>query len=576
MLQLADIFQPHMTLQRDKTIYVFGTSDPDSSVQAELKQALSVSMETEKDPEQAVSGPVTVCSACTKTQDDGSFLLELPPAGAGYGYSLSVTSGDDSITVEDIQIGDIWMAMGQSNMEYFLRYDADWDYTRLAVHRNGSDRSIRMYNVPQVAYEGQGDPSPANGVWFSEGDEPWRSFSAPGYYFAKYLRENGIDIPLAVVGCNWGGTPAQAWMSRDYLEKEPLSSLLRNYEDAFASVPLDELKETSMKVWKAERSYLHEMLFRPVLEGLTWTEQLRLMEQPAEVPELPMGPWHHYRPCGVYRHMVRKIAPFSVKGILWYQGESNCGEEALIYQATMEALVSCLRNTWMDSTLPFCFVQLAPFTRWLGCTGVGYAIVRQQQDLASASIPDSYVTNVMDLGERDDIHPKYKKEVGRRLAYLALQHTYGQTDKTGEAPVFLKAEECTASDADRDCSQKGGPFSRRFRLDFGNCGTGLAAEYPFGSAIRVYTEDFDSHSGEWPEGDCFDLTQEYFTGLTGFDYSRPIPVRNAEISGSSILFTVDLDRADIPLCISFAESDWCEVLVHSSDGIPVKPFHAIL
>ena len=77
-------------------------------------------------------------------------------------------------------VGDVWLAMGQSNMEYFLRYDADWDHTRMDILHNGPDRTIRMYSTPQIAYEGQIDPSAANGVWFFEGEEPWRSFSAPG------------------------------------------------------------------------------------------------------------------------------------------------------------------------------------------------------------------------------------------------------------------------------------------------------------------------------------------------------------------------------------------------------------
>ena len=327
-----------------------------------------------------------------------------------------------------------------------------------------------------------------------------------------------------------------------------------------------------MEAWEIERSYAHGMQFTAVLDGLTWNEQLRWMEEHASDPVLPMGPWHHYRPCGVYENMVRKVAPFSVKGILWYQGESNCGEEAFIYRATMEALVSCLRSTWQDDTLPFLFMQLAPFTRWLGCTGVGYAVVRHQQDLASASIPNSFMSNVMDLGERDDIHPKYKKEVGRRLAWIALQHTYGQSGKTGEAPVFVKAEEIPCAEAARK-AESSFSINRRFRLTFRNCGSGLSAEYPFESVIRVFTRHPDSNSEKWAEGDCFELTQDYFTDLTGFDYSRPVTVHDVRIEGNSILFSVTLDRPDDPLCISFAESDWCEVLVHSSDGIPVKPFH---
>ena len=551
MLQLAQIFQPHMALQRDKAIRIFGTADPQTAVSAVLSDGSS----SQANDSQA--GP------------DGSFILELPPACAGTGYSLTVSCGSESVTLDDIVVGDVWLAMGQSNMEYFLRYDADWDHVRMDVLRKGPDRSIRMYNTPQIAYEGQEDPSGANGVWFCEEDEPWRSFSAPGYYFAKYLRAQGITVPVAIVGCNWGGTPAQAWMSREYLEKPPLDRLWKNYIDSFSSIPENELKQASMKAWESERSYDHVMQFAAVLEGLSWDEQLTWMKEHEGDPEIPMGPWHHYRPCGVYDTMVRKIAPFSVKGILWYQGESNSGEDASIYQATMEALVSCLRSTWQDDTLPFCFMQIAPFTRWLGCTGEGYAVVRHQQDLAAASIPGCYMSNVMDLGEHDDIHPKFKKEVGRRLALLALGHVYGQAGLCPDAPGLLDAAEIQPAGSKSSTA-------RRFRLTFDNCGSALTADSSPGSVICVYTQQPDSHSIRWDEGDCSLLTQRYFTELTGFDYSAPVPVRDVEISSDSVSFSADLDKADSSICISFAESDWCEVTLRSSDSVPAKPFHTIL
>ena len=555
MLHLSDIFQSHMTLQMDKPIRIFGTADPCAAVNAVLLYG-----HTADSPSASAQG---------NALQDGSFLLELPPQEAGTGFTLSVTGGNESVTLEDIAIGDVWLAMGQSNMEYFLRYDADWDHTRMDILHNGPDRTIRMYNTPQIAYEGQTDPSAANGVWFFEGEEPWRSFSAPGYYFAKYLREAGISTPVGIVGCNWGGTPAQAWMSREYLGQPPLDRLWKNYTDSFSSIQMDELEKKSMEGWESERSYEHVMQFAAVLEGLSWKEQLNWMVQHAGDPEIPMGPWHHYRPCGVYGTMVRKIAPFSVKGILWYQGESNSGADAPLYQATMEALVSCLRSTWKDDTLPFCFMQIAPFSRWLACTGEGYAVVRQQRDLASSSIPCCYMSNVMDLGEHDDIHPKFKKEVGRRLACLALRHAYGQTDKNGESPVLDSAAEETPSSS----SAAG---LRRFRLSFRGCQGGLSADRPFDSVIRIYTKSPDSHSEKWDEGDCSALTRHFFTDLTGYDYSAPVPVRNAAVDGSSVLFDAALDPGSKEICISFAESDWCEVTVHSSDRIPVKPFHTIL
>ena len=579
MLTLSPLFRDHMVLQQGKPVRITGQADPLSEVSGRLSSAASVLSESS-----------------THAGADGSFLLELPPVSAGWDLTLEVSSGGQKVCVRDAAAGDVWMAMGQSNMEYALRYDADWDHTRIRTAGDGADRMIRMFNFPQIAFEGWPYTTPGSGCWFFEGDAPWKLFSAPGYYFAKKLRGEGIDVPIGVIGCNWGGTPAQSWIREDYLEKEPLSRLVKEYEAQYAGTDPEELKAESLKAWESECDYSHGIEWRAMMEGMDWEEQLEWEVQHAGAPAVPAGPWHHYRPSGLYHTMVCRIAPFSIKGFLWYQGESNCGADAAIYRQTMEALVSCLRETFRDQDTPFCFMQIAPFTRWLECGAEGYAVVRHQQAEAAASIPLSAVTNVMDLGEHDDIHPKHKKEAGYRFAKLALETAYGREDISGQSPVLERAERIAAADSASSPAGEEKNGSVRIRLTFSNCGEGLRAERPFGSVLSVYTKDKDSHAmapvrgtdGKffetppafaYPEPEnCTTLTADYFSELTGFDYLHPIPVRDAEADGCTVTFTVDVDpaHADCPLCVSFAEYDWCEVFLHSSFGIPVGPFHTVV
>ena len=125
-----------------------------------------------------------------------------------------------------------------------------------------------------------------------------------------------------------------------------------------------------------------------MMYGQTWEEQQTWMKMHQGDPVLPIGPYHHYRPCGLYDRMLKKVAPFPVKGILWYQGESD-EVHADLYALLMEKLIQCFRDAWMDEQLPFLYVQLAPFERWLECRGDRYPQVRACQELVSKKVATS-------------------------------------------------------------------------------------------------------------------------------------------------------------------------------------------
>lgn len=524
VIQLPEIYASHMTLQRDKVLRIEGRAEGSEKVRVVLDG-------------QEAQAPVR----------GGKFSCGIGPFPAGTGKTMSIFAGNDaepSLMLEDIQIGDIYLACGQSNMEYFLRYDSDWNYTQLLKH----NPMIRMYNVPQIAFEGQKKECFGAGYWFEEGDPGWAVFSAPGYHFARLLQEE-IQVPVAVVGCNWGGTPACAWTDTSWFSKAPLDVYLKEYENEVSRYEPEELERLSMEALAYETSYRHELETRVMMYGLTEAEQQEWMKQHAGDPKLPMGPWHHYRPGGLRNTMIEKIASLSVKGVLWYQGESDSGHGEF-YDQTMEALIGSFREVWKEPELPFLFVQLAPFGQWLDCVNKGYALVRAAQERTARKIEGTAMASIMDLGSYEDIHPKFKKEVGCRLALLALKYVYDR-EISAEGPEFLEASARQSAEGDL-----------LIRLSFKNTGEGLKTDSRSAEAFRI----FAGEAHLTPDGTCSEAPE--------------LPISSFEADRESISLTVARDalrgvwNPGTALYLSYAEENYCTVHLWNSAGLSMKPFHS--
>ena len=525
-IQLPDIFSDHMMLQRDTTLYFKGRLfDPEHSL-SETSHTLTISL-----------GETTIQERFL----GAAFCIAFPsqPAGRNQTLSLCVEGREDiSVTFSDISIGDIWLAAGQSNMEYFLRYDSNWNTTR----KWQKNPDIRMYNFPQIAYEGQVRDLPHSGHWFEEQDKAWDEFSAPGYYFARFLQPD-LNVPVGIIGCNWGGTPACAWMAESYLEQEPLSVFKEEYQKELALFSEAEMKEQSLKAWDFENDYDHQIAWRAMMYGMNLTDQAIWMERHQNDPVIPMGPFHHYRPNGLYHTMLKKLESFSIKGVLWYQGESDSGHSS-IYDKTLTALIDCFRKNFQNLSLPFLLVQLAPFGKWLDCTNDGYAIVREKQQLVADSDPDVSLVSIMDLGMYEDIHPKQKMEVGRRLALCARGNVY-HTLSFFEYPTFSHA------------SMKGNELALLFEH--------------VGEALQFFPATGES-SREALLRECQDNFVITYSGII-------CSITHAELMENSIRLTLALpDSSDEKgnLSISYAEKDFCTVSVYNCIRLPLKPFHCQL
>lgn len=501
-VKLADIFQSSMVIQREKPVYIWGTGTPGDRLMIQLGD-MTAEYEIEEE----------------------NFMTELPPMAAARGLTLSVTvNGADKpeILLTDISIGDVYLAGGQSNMEYFLRYEAHFEELRC----ENENPDIHMYNVPQIAYEGQQRNLPEYGYWFTKEDPAWRVFSAIGYLFARYIQPE-IGVPIGVIGCNWGGTLAACWVAEEYMQDEPLNIFQKEYEAETAGKTAQEIKEESDRGWEFENSYRHQLEWRAMMYGLTLEEQEEWMQQHPNDPAIPMGPYHAWRPYGLYRTMIKKVAPMQLKGVLWYQGESD-HEKGEFYDQTFKALTDCWRDTWNDPELPFFTVQLAPFEKWLECSGELYPIVRESQDRAAKNIPGVYMTSIMDLGMYEDIHPKEKLEIARRMALQALDHLYGMP-VCGENPEMVHAER----KADK--------------------------------LIFWFTDTAEELMLDGYRLNALELKQN----------GRAVAVSDVEIQNDKLILTCR-EMTEAAIEVKFAWSAYCEVNLYNSEGLPVKPFRCIL
>ncbi|MFC5405321.1 sialate O-acetylesterase [Cohnella soli] len=497
---LNAIFSDNMVLQRGKNIKVWGKGADGDAITVALGHA------------QMTVSPV-----------DGVWTAVLPPMEAVESCEMSVSSAatGERLVIRNVAIGEVWIAGGQSNMEYVLRLDAE------AAHSvsSANNPSIRFFDTPKLCYEGQekdGDFSDY-GFWRTCDPDNAGYYSAIGYYFALKINES-LNVPVGIVGCNWGGTTASTWLGEQYLERdEDLSIYLREYEEATRDLDLVEYERQFQELQASMQGPEHR-------EYMDWLVGHEFTEQPVEytaesdpsVKDL-IGPKFFNRPARLFHAMVKQIAGYTARGVLWYQGESDAVKPNL-YGKLFTALIACWRAEWQDE-LPFLSVQLAPFRAWFSSKGVNYPIVREQQELVSKTVPLVYMASVMDGGMIWDIHPKNKRPVGERLALLARGKVYGQD-------VLCEASETS------EIMRVGASVS----IAFLHAGAGLVVN-----------------------GDQLNGLQLFIDGEETTDFE-------VDVRGNALRIDSEAIEKARSLEIRFAWTDYVEVNLYSSAGLPAKPF----
>lgn len=502
MLSVAKVFQNHMILQRSKPIRIWGTAEPNTRVTAVLDAA-----------------SVSVCADA-----DGSWMLELPPQEAGVGSVLRIKSGSEQIELTDIAIGEVWLAGGQSNMEFHMKFDRDYD----AVLSAGKFRDIRFFDVPEIAYDGEEKDFDYSrfGLWRRATPEDLGYFSAVGWYFADRIGEE-LDVPVGIIGCNWGGTMASAWTDPAYLKNTEGDVWLKEYED---NLPRDlNAYEAGFRANPNNNRTImldDPMNIKTMRDGLSWEEQAAFAQQiltmagAKDADELVnYGPKSEQNPGALYHHMLKTVAPYSLRGVIWYQGESD-DRHPEVYATVFSQMIRCWRDLWGEE-LPFLFVQLAPFEKWLIASGKAFPTLRRQQEQVSKTVPNTWMATSGDAGMQWDIHPKCKKPIGQRLALLALGHVYGK-DLLCDAPELLRAE------------KRNGDILLRF----------------------AHAE------GLYLNGELFDTLE-----LLDKD-DRPVKADEAALDGDTLI----LRGCGSAVTVRYAQTPYFRARLFNAAGIPAKPF----
>jgi sialate O-acetylesterase len=405
MVTVAAVFSNHMVLQRGKRIAVWGTCDG-SEVEVRLVGA---------DSSWNRAGAAVV---------DGSWCAELPPQEAGGPYSLEVTSGDDRLVFCDVMIGEVWLAGGQSNMEFELQ-NCRCGAETVSQAKPGA---VRFYYTPKVAWLGQElDAAEQASTWELFTPETAAKWSAVGYFFAERLAKE-LQVTVGVIGCNWGGTSASCWMGRAALEEHKcLSSYLKEYDDAVEGLD----REAYIREYEDYIAYQAEFDrnvgdYYKTSPNPSWDEAVSLFGE-SRYPG-PMGPRNFTRPCGLYETMLKRIAPYTIAGVIYYQGEED-DHKPYTYKTLLTALIEQWRRDWNDDSLPFLLVQL-PVFRNEGEDDYGnWPFIREAQMQVYETVKHTGIAVALELGEDRNIHPLDKQPVGVRLADQALAIVYRRIRK---------------------------------------------------------------------------------------------------------------------------------------------------
>ena len=406
----AAVFSSDMVLQRDKNVSVFGW--------AEDGTRLTVNVE-----------PIGAYAECTA--ENGRFEAVLPPMSAADGCTVTVSDGKDKKVFTNVAVGEVWLAGGQSNMEFELQNCIGGR----DVLEGLGNTNVRFYYTNKISYIDDDfyKKEEATG-WQTEKSENARSWSAVGYFFARRLAER-LGVTVGVIGCNWGGTSASAWMSMEVLAKSSETIVYKeDYERIMDSLVMEDyLKARSEYIeyhtaWDKKQQELYRT--KP---DATWNEVLAYAGE-CRWPG-PMGPMHEYRPAGLYETMLKRVMPYTLKGFIYYQGESD-DHRPDNYFTLLKNMIQLWRDDWSDDELPFLFVQLPMFKNKDDPDFKNWAKIREAQYRTYLTVKNTSMANIIDCGEFNDIHPKDKLPVGERLAALAMQDVYGFEDVNAHAPEY--------------------------------------------------------------------------------------------------------------------------------------------
>jgi sialate O-acetylesterase len=393
---LPEIFASHMVLQRETQVPVWGTASAGENVSVKFNGQ----------------------EQTTQADQSGKWNVEFSPMAAGGPFKLEV-AGNNTITLDDVLIGEVWLCSGQSNMEWAVRSS---DNPQLEIS-NASHPQIRLFHVKKASNASPQTEMALESSWRACTPESIPNFSAVGYFFGRKLNQD-LNVPVGLINSSWGGTRIEPWTP-------PVG---------FASVPSLDGIATEL-VAKTPGTAANIKLAQGAIDNYRkWITQAesalagnRSITPPSAYPAKLAPYTSHQSPAMLYNAMIHPMVPYAMRGAIWYQGESNRDDRKL-YADKMKALIHGWRSIWSNDEMPFYFVQLAPFK--YGNQPDALAEIWEAQTEISQQVAGTGMAVINDIGNVKDIHPRNKQDVGKRLALLALNKTYGKKEIVCDSPTF--------------------------------------------------------------------------------------------------------------------------------------------
>jgi sialate O-acetylesterase len=458
----------------------------------------------------------------TTTAAAGKWSVNLKPLKEGGPFTMKIT-GDNTVTINNLLVGEVWVCSGQSNME--------WPFSRTHNTKEEAPKAnypqIRMFTVKKTVSVQPLEE--ATGSWVVCSPETVNSFSGVGYFFARDLHQK-LAVPVGMIHTSWGGTPAQSWTSLEGFGTDPeLQEYATTAKQKLASYDADVAAYAQkLEKFNATHKEWTETVEKPFLQAMkSWNEasaKAKQTGQPAppkptlssrkpKAPPQPGGGPH--QPTGLYNGMIAPIIPYGIKGAIWYQGESNASKSKQ-YRTLFPAMIADWRSRWKLGDFPFLFVQIAPFKGQP-------PEIREAQFLTLGKVRNSAMAVTTDVGNANDIHPSQKEPVGQRLALAARALTYGEKIEYS-GPLY---ESMSANDG-------------KIILNFTHAGGGLVAK---DGPLKGFT-------------------------IAGEDHNF-VPAR-AEIQGSTII--VSAEGLTKPKAVRYGWANVPDVNLFNQAGLPASPF----
>ncbi|MDB5117387.1 MAG: 9-O-acetylesterase [Mucilaginibacter sp.] len=536
-VRLPAIFGDNMVLQRNIKVPIYGWAEIGEKIQIDFMGK----------------------TYATTTGADGKWLVKLGSYKAGGPYEMRIGSKSFTLTLKNILIGDVWLASGQSNMEFGIQTE---QHGAEAITK-ATDTQIHFFYVPMIqSLLPQQDiakvpeDSP-NGKWMVCSPEllgnpkfAWHGFSAVGYYFAQHIRK-ATGVPVGMIASYKGGTPAQAWISLEGLQYSPSftkyiddhQKLVDHYEDAKATYPQRQaLYKDSLAQWNTEVGNDFAVTLKQWevanAQAAAAGQPLPIRPKPSRpAPHAPADPDGGFNaPTNCYNAMIAPILRYGIKGVIWYQGESNGDRlaDAVEYKELFPRLIYDWRAQWQQGDFPFLFVQLPNFRTPAVTPSEGiWPWVREAQ-FKTLAVQGTGMPVITDVGDRVNIHPTNKVDPAYRLALVARHVAYGE-NLVYSGPVYksMRVE------------------GNKIIISFDEINKGLVVGRP--SPDGTISTDSKELKG---------------FGIAGAD--QKFVWAKAVIDGNTVV--ISSDQVSNPIAVRYNWADNPPGNLYNKDGLPAGPF----